>query len=156
MGIPHNIMPSPVGEKVVMPYDTVVTQKVAKTGTVVDRTLYLAGSVFHKTDKRYVYEYVPADVTCADIKTLTIGTATLSPTVSGDVGYYTTTTTGTIAVKVTPKFADATVTITYNGNAVTNGGNITVASGTNDLVITVSNGGLTKTYVVAITKQSIN
>lgn len=89
----------------------------------------------------------------ASLSELTIGTENLSPSFSPNKYEYTLTATGTKGVvnAVTSR-TSAKVEITYNDKKLNNGQEITFASGTKNLTITVKNGLGTQTYTVAITK----
>lgn len=78
---------------------------------------------------------------------------TLSPAFDADVTAYTATMSAAAAVTATPANAAAKVALNYNGKNVTNGANVTPATGTNDLTITVTNGNAVKVYTVAVTKS---
>lgn len=90
----------------------------------------------------------------ATLQSLTIGSETLAPTF--DTGVYTYAVTASATsdkVEVVPAQAGASVSISYNGKNVNNGGTITWATGTKDLAITVKQGNTTRVYTVTVTKS---
>lgn len=90
----------------------------------------------------------------ADLQGLTIGSETLSPVFAAGTTSYAVTASGTSgAVTAIAAQNGAQVGITYNGKNVNNGGTVTFASGTQNLVVTVKNGNAVKVYTVAITKS---
>lgn len=90
----------------------------------------------------------------ADLQSLAVGSETLSPTFDPATQSYAVTASGTTgAVTAIAAQNGAEVGITYNGKNVNNGGSITFATGTKNLVVTVKNGNAVKTYTVAITKS---
>ena len=90
----------------------------------------------------------------ADLQSLAVGSETLSPTFDPATQSYAITASGASgAVTAIPAQNGAQVGITYNDKNVINGGTITFATGTKNLVVTVKNGNAVKTYTVAITKS---
>lgn len=89
----------------------------------------------------------------ADLNDLTIGSLALTPTFDADTTTYAVTATGTAdAVTATTAQARANVAISYGGKNVKNGSNVTWATGTNPLTVTVTNGNAVKVYTVNVTK----
>lgn len=78
---------------------------------------------------------------------------TLTPNFDADVTAYTATMSAAGAVAAAPAQAGADVALAYNGKNVVNGGTLTPATGTKDLVITVKRGNATKVYTVSVTKS---
>ena len=90
----------------------------------------------------------------ADLQSMVVGSETLSPTFDPATQSYAITASGASgAVTAIPAQNGAQVGITYNDKNVNNGGTITFATGTKNLVVTVKNGNAVKTYTVAITKS---
>lgn len=90
----------------------------------------------------------------ADLQSLVVGSETLSPTFDPATQSYAITASGASgAVTAIPAQNGAQVGITYNDKNVNNGGTITFATGTKNLVVTVKNGNAVKTYTVAISKS---
>lgn len=85
---------------------------------------------------------------------LTLGVLSLTPAFDGDTLNYTASTTNATnaitAVAVDPL---ATIAITANEEAVTNGEPITWQAGENIVKIIVTNGDKTKTYTITVTKS---
>ncbi len=99
-----------------------------------------------------VYEpsYTQADAT---LSSLTLGSLTLSPTFNSATTEYTATTenaTNTITAVAIDN--NAGIAITVNGNSISSGQSATWESGTNTVIITVTNGGTIKVYTVTVTK----
>lgn len=67
--------------------------------------------------------------------------------------YTAATTNASNKVTATPADASATVKIMLGGTEVANGSNATWEDGENELTITVTAGGITKTYTVTVTKS---
>lgn len=95
-----------------------------------------------------------AKVGSADLKTLSIGAKTLTPTFDPDTTTYTCATTdSTNAITATAADPDATVVIKNGTTTVTNGGSASWSAGANTVTITVTRGQLTKVYTVTVTKS---
>lgn len=90
------------------------------------------------------------------LSALAVDSLTLTPTfAAGTTDYSVSTTDATNAVTATPTDStNATVIITVNGNSIANGGDATWVSGTNNVVVTVTNAGESKRYKVVVTKGS--
>ena len=89
-----------------------------------------------------------------DLDTLSIGSATLTPTFDAGVTAYTTTvTSSTSTVTATAADSDATVIIRNGTTVVTSGNSATWATGTNTVTVTVINGVATKVYTIVVTKS---
>lgn len=88
------------------------------------------------------------------LKSLKIGSLTLSPAFNKDKTAYTAATTNA-SDKVTAQAfdQDASITILNGETAVENGANATWSAGENVLTVTVVAGGATKTYTVTVTKS---
>lgn len=85
--------------------------------------------------------------------TVNAGAAEIDPAFNGDTHYYeadVAAASGAIAA-VAADAVNATVTMTLNGNTVANPASITFAEGQNVVVITVTNGTETETYVLVVT-----
>lgn len=100
---------------------------------------------------------VPTTVTVPDctLSALTISGATLSPTFAAGTEVYTATATGgtgTITATATDS-TNATVTIKNGSTVIQSGGAATWAAGANIVTVDVTNGGVTKTYTVTVTKS---
>ena len=67
--------------------------------------------------------------------------------------YTATTTNATNTITATPTDAEASVQIMVGDTAVNNGTAATWATGENNVTITVTNGAITKTYSVIVTKS---
>lgn len=99
-----------------------------------------------------VYEpsYTQADAT---LSSLTFGSITLFPAFNSAATEYTATTenaTNTITAVAIDN--NAGIAITVNGNSISSGQSATWESGTNTVIITVTNGGTIKVYTVTVTK----
>ena len=89
----------------------------------------------------------------ADLASLSIGALALTPAFDADTTAYTATTTNaTNTVTAAAEDAEATVAITVNGTAHTNGQAATWETGENTVRIVVTKGTATKTYTVTVTK----
>lgn len=107
--------------------------------TVVPYELYVSGS---------------ADVTTAQLSSLTVGSLALSPTFAPSTRNYTcTTTAASNVVTAVAADSDATIGILNGDDEVTNGGSATWVSGENVLVITVANDDARIAYTVTVTKE---
>lgn len=101
-------------------------------------------------DSVYEPSYTTPDAT---LSSLTLGSLTLSPTFnSGTTEYNTTTENATNTITATAKDNTAGVSITVNGNSISNGQSATWATGANTVIITVTNGNATKIYTVTVSK----
>ncbi len=78
---------------------------------------------------------------------------TLTPAFDPDKTAYTAAMSAAAEVTATPAAAAAKVTMTYNGKNIVNGTELTPATGSKDLVVTVKNGNAAKVYTVTITKS---
>jgi sugar lactone lactonase YvrE len=92
----------------------------------------------------------------SNLNALSINGTGISPAFVASTLNYTASVTSTVtSVDITPTLADATATITYNGNPVTSGSAVTVslagAVTTVPFIITTT-GGATKTYTITVTK----
>ena len=89
----------------------------------------------------------------AKLASLSIG-ETLSPTFDADVTSYTATASNASdAVTAIADDADAQVVVEYNGSQILNGSTVSWATGTKNLVVTVTKGNAVKVYTVAVTKN---
>ena len=85
--------------------------------------------------------------------TVNAGVAAINPAFNGDTHYYeadVAAASGAIAA-VAADAVNATVAMTLNGSTVSNPASITFAEGQNVVVITVTNGTETETYVLVVT-----
>lgn len=92
----------------------------------------------------------------ANLATLSLGAAALSPAfAAGTTTYTAATTNATNVIRAVPADAGADVAITVGNVAVANGSAATWAAGENTVTITVTaaNGSTTKTYTVTVTKS---
>lgn len=90
----------------------------------------------------------------ANLSGLTIGSLTLSPEFNKNTETYTATTTNASnKVTATAEDSSATIEITNGETVVTNESAVTWADGENVLTIKVTNGTVTKTYTVTVTKS---
>lgn len=94
----------------------------------------------------------------ADLKALSIGNNTLSPTFKADTLAYTIATANadTAKVEATTVQPGASVEIAYNGQNVRNGGTVTLLKDgqPHPLTVTVKNGNAVKVYTINITRAS--
>lgn len=91
----------------------------------------------------------------AKLSVLTVGNLTLSPAFNADTtSYATTTANATDTVTVMAADSGASVSVTNGSAPVANGSAATWSDGANTLTITVTNGAVTKTYTVTVTKTS--
>ena len=119
----------------------------AKTGNTTNSTVY---------QNWYQSVYMPSDVSGANVNlsSLTIGSISLDPTfAAGTTAYTAETSNATNAITATAADENAGVSITVNGDSLTNGSSATWEDGENTVVITVTNGGSSKTYTVVVTKE---
>ncbi len=119
----------------------------AKTGNTTNSTVY---------QNWYQSVYMPSDVSSANVNlsSLTIGSISLDPTfAAGTTAYTAETSNATNAITATAADENAGVSITVNGDSLTNGSSATWEDGENTVVITVTNGGSSKTYTVVVTKE---
>jgi len=119
----------------------------AKTGNTTDATVY---------QNWYQSVYMPTEVSGANVNlsALTIGSISLDPTfAAGTTAYTAETSNATNAITATAADENAGVAITVNGDSLTNGSSATWEEGENTVVITVTNGGSSKTYTVTVTKE---
>lgn len=119
----------------------------AKTGNTTNSTVY---------QNWYQSVYMPSDVSGANVNlsALTIGSISLDPTfAAGTTAYTAETSNATNAITATAADENAGVSITVNGDSLTNGSSATWEDGENTVVITVTNGGSSKTYTVIVTKE---
>ena len=97
---------------------------------------------------------LPPSAADASLSALTIGTLRLTPAFSSGTTSYTAATTNTQdAISAITKESGATVAISVGGDAVTNGSDIVWDAGTNTVSVVVTNGSVTKTYTVIVTKS---
>lgn len=100
-----------------------------------------------------VYNPTPVDPD-PTLESLSLGSATLSPTFAAATKSYTaTTTSATNKISAAPKSKTATVEIKLGDTIIANGGNATWADGSNTLTIKVIDQGKTETYTVTVTKS---
>nr|DAG47440.1 MAG TPA: major capsid protein [Caudoviricetes sp.] len=78
---------------------------------------------------------------------------TLTPAFDPGKTAYTATMSAAAVVSAVAANESAVVTMTYNGKNMVNGTELTPASGSKDLVVTVKNGNASKVYTVTITKS---
>lgn len=119
----------------------------AKTGNTTNSTVY---------QNWYQSVYMPSDVSGANVNlsALTIGSISLDPTFAAGITAYTAeTSNATNAITATAADENAGVSITVNGDSLTNGSSATWEDGENTVVIIVTNGGSSKTYTVIVTKE---
>ncbi len=119
----------------------------AKTGNTTNSTVY---------QNWYQSVYMPSDVSGANVNlsALTIGSISLDPTfAAGTTAYTAETSNATNAITATAADENAGVSITVNGDSLTNGSSATWEDGENTVVIIVTNGGSSKTYTVIVTKE---
>ena len=87
----------------------------------------------------------------ANLTVLRLGSLTLTPEFDpGVIEYTASTSNATTAVTATPEDSSAAVTLKLGGAAVTSP--VTWASGENTLTVEVTNGDVSKTYTVTVTK----
>ena len=90
----------------------------------------------------------------ADLADLKIGSLTLSPEFAAATTTYTATTSNaTNVITAVPASGSAEIEITVGDKAVTNGTAATWASGANTVKVKVTDGELTKTYTITVTKE---
>ena len=119
----------------------------AKTGNTTNSTVY---------QNWYQSVYMPSDVSGANVNlsALTIGSISLDPVfAAGTTAYTAETSNATNAITATAADENAGVSITVNGDSLTNGSSATWEEGENTVVITITNGGSSKTYTVTVTKE---
>ncbi len=119
----------------------------AKTGNTTNSTVY---------QNWYQSVYMPSDVSGSNVNlsALTIGSISLDPTfAAGTTAYTAETSNATNAITATAADENAGVSITVNGDSLTNGSSATWEDGENTVVITVTNGGSSKNYTVIVTKE---
>jgi phi13 family phage major tail protein len=117
----------------------------AKTGNTTNATAY---------NSWYNAVYLPQKTADATLKSLTIGSLTLTPTFDPDITEYTATTTNaTNMVSAAPYVQTATVAITVNDETISSGSDAPWKTGKNSVVIVVTNGSTTKTYTITVTKE---
>lgn len=119
----------------------------AKTGNTTNSTVY---------QNWYQSVYMPSAVSGANVNlsALTIGSISLDPAFAAGITAYTAeTSNATNAITATAADENAGVSITVNGDSLTNGSSATWEDGENTVVITVTNGGSSKTYTVTVTKE---
>ncbi len=87
------------------------------------------------------------------LKTLTVGSATLSPAFDADTPFYTANTTNnTNAVTATPADESAAVVVKVNGSEIPNGSAATWNVGENVVAVTMTNGSAQRNYILVVTK----
>ena len=119
----------------------------AKTGNTTNSTVY---------QNWYQSVYMPSDVSGANVNlsALTIGSISLDPTfAAGTTAYTAETSNATNAITATAADENAGVSITVNGDSLTNGSSASWEDGENTVVVTVTNSGSSKTYTVIVTKE---
>ena len=88
------------------------------------------------------------------MSSLSIGSLTLVPEFDADVVAYTTTTSNaTNAVTAVATDASATIDITANGTVIESGDSVTWNAGANSVIITVTNGSVSRPYAVTVVKS---
>lgn len=98
----------------------------------------------------YEPDYTTVDTSLSG---LTLGSITLTPTfASGTFEYTATTSNATNTITATAAAQTAGVAISVNGNSIQNGGSATWVTGTNTVLIVVTNGTHSSTYTVIVTK----
>lgn len=108
--------------------------------------------VLYNPSSLYIATVANADGT--DLSELSIGSLSLSPEFNPNTTSYTATTTNASnTITATPADSSASVVIKNGTSTVSNGGSATWATGTNNVAVTVGNGGKTKTYNVTVTKS---
>lgn len=118
----------------------------ARTSDTTSKTAY---------DNWYSAVYLPNTGTGTDLASLAIGSLTLSPAFAAGTSLYTATTSNaTNTVSATAAESGATVDIKVNNESHTSGQSATWESGTNTVVVTVTNEGSVKTYTVIVTKTA--
>lgn len=117
----------------------------AKTGNTTNATAY---------NDWYNAVYLPQETVDTALKSLTIGSLTLTPAFDANVTEYTAATTNTTnMVSAVPNAQTAAAAITVNDNPISSGSAATWKTGENRVVIVVTNGSATKTYTVTVTKE---
>lgn len=97
---------------------------------------------------------IPTNEVDATLKSLKIGSLTLSPTFTAGTKTYTTTTTdASNKITATANSSTAEIAIKNGTSDVTNGSTATWADGANTVTITVTDGNDTETYTVTVTKS---
>ena len=90
----------------------------------------------------------------ADLADLKIGSLALSPEfAAGTTTYTATTSNATNVITAVPASGSAEIEITVGETPVTNGTAATWASGANTVKVKVTDGELTKTYTITVTKE---
>lgn len=90
----------------------------------------------------------------ADLADLKIGSLTLSPEFAAATTTYTATTSNaTNVITAVPASGSAEIEITVGDKAVTNGTAATWADGANTVTVKVTDGEITKTYTITVTKE---
>lgn len=116
----------------------------AKTGDITSTSVY---------EGWYSAVYLADESGDASLSALTIGSLTLTPTFDEDVTEYTATTSNASdAVTATATEDSAGVVIVANGDSIGSGADVTWATGENTVVITVTDGSVSRTYTVTVTK----
>ena len=137
--------------------NTVFRGKARADGAPVIPGAFVAINI-NNTEVTTVMDFAADTANDADLSALAVGTESMTPgTFNPDTVSYAITATGTSGkVEATTAQPGATVTITYNGKNVRNGGTITfVADSTpHPLTVSVKNGNAVKVYTVNITKAS--
>lgn len=89
------------------------------------------------------------------LSALTIGSLELTPTfAAGTTAYAATTTDSSATVTATPHAEGAGVVVVVNGSSIASGGTANWKTGANDVAVTVTNGGMSRTYHVSVNKTS--
>ena len=115
----------------------------AKTGNTTNQAAY---------NGWYNAVYIPSEAD-ADLESLTIGAIALTPQFApGTTAYTAETSNATNTITAVASDANATVAITVNGTAVQSGSSVTWETGSNAVSIVVTNGSVSKTYTVTVTK----
>lgn len=97
----------------------------------------------------------PVAASGSRLESLSIGTLLLNPSfTSSQFGYSATTSDATSVVTAVAEATGAAIVIKNGATTVTNGAAATWSTGTNVLVITVTNGGVAQTYTVVVTKTA--
>lgn len=130
--------------------NTVFRGKARVDGTPVVPSAFVAINI-NNVDVTTALDFAADTSNECSIKSLKIGSETLTPTFSADVTSYAVAATGTSG-KVDVVANDGAVIIDYDGVAVKNGGTITFKTGSHPLTITVKNGAAVKVYTVTVTR----
>lgn len=130
---------------------TAHTNEAAATWVPGDNTVEVTVTRGEYTEVYTATVYKPYD---SSLSALSLGSLTLDPIFDDEVvEYATATTNATNTISATANAAGATVAITVNGAAHTNGAAATWESGANIVVITVTNHAEVTVYTITVTKS---